>query len=100
MDDESIIKDRRNRDNRLEYTLLQYNFTSFKMPFWVFDLSLFQSGWDLDYFALDMNMETMDDFLETGFAEEGTIDLNETSFDTLIPGHILDSNIIDLCLKW
>ncbi len=100
MDDKSSIKDLQNRDNRLEYTSLQYNFTSLKMLFWEFDWSLFQSGQDLDYFALDMNMETIDDLLETVFAKEGTIDLNETSFDTLIPGHILDSNIIDLCLKW
>ena len=100
MDDKAIIKDRQNRDNRLENTSLQHNFTPFKMPFWVFDQSLFESGRDLDYFALDMNMGTMDDLLQIVFAEEGTIELNETSFGTLIPGQILDSNIIYLCLKW
>jgi hypothetical protein len=47
-----------------------------------------------------MNMGTMDDLLQIVFAEEGTIELNETSFGTLIPGQILDSNIIYLCLKW
>ena len=100
MDDESSIKDEQNRDIRLEYTALQYNLNSFKMPFRVFDRSLFQSGRDLNFFELDMNVETMDDLLETVFAEEGTIDFNKTSFDTLIPGHLLDSKIIDLCLKW
>jgi len=100
MDDESSIKDEQNRDIRLEYTTLQYNLNSLKMPFRVFDWSLFQSGRDLNFFELDMNVETMDDLLETVFAEEGTIDFNKTSFDTLIPGHLLDSKIINLCLKW
>ncbi len=70
------------------------------MLFRVFDRSLFQSGRDLNFFELNMNVETMDDLLETVFAEEGTIDFNKTSFDTLIPGHLFDSKIIDLCLKW
>jgi hypothetical protein len=49
-----------------------------------------------------MNMGTspIDDLLQRVFAEEGTIDLNKTSFGMLIPGKILASNIIDLCLKW
>jgi hypothetical protein len=49
-----------------------------------------------------MNMETspIDDLLQRVFAEEGTIDLNKKSFGTLIPGQILDSIIINLCLKW
>jgi hypothetical protein len=100
MDDETIFKDQQNRANRLEYTSLQYKFTSFKMPFRVFDQSLFESGWDLSYFALDMKMGTMDDQLQKVFSEEGTIELNKISFGTLIPGQIRDSNIINLCLKW
>jgi hypothetical protein len=54
------------------------------------------------FFEFDMNMGTspIDDLLQRVFAEEGTIDLNKTSFGTLIPGQIPDSNIIDLCLKW
>jgi hypothetical protein len=45
-------------------------------------------------------MGITDDMLQRVFAEEGTIELYETSFGTLNPGQILDSNTIDLCLKW
>lgn len=42
----------------------------------------------------------VDDLLDTVFCQEGSIKFHKSSFDTLIPGHLLDSNIIDLCLKW
>jgi hypothetical protein len=77
------------------------------MPFQVFDQSLFKSGCDLSYFALEMNwgttsltIDNMDDLLHRVYAEEGTIELKEASFGTLTPGQILDSSIIDLCFKW
>ena len=38
--------------------------------------------------------------LQRVFAEEGTIELNKTKLGTLAPGEILDSSIIDLCVKW
>jgi hypothetical protein len=71
------------------------------MSFQVFNQSLFKSSRDF-FFEFDMNMGTspIDDLLQRGFAEEGTIDLNETSFGTLIPGQIFDSNITNLCPKW
>jgi hypothetical protein len=102
MDDEDVLKDQQNRNDILEYSSLSYNFTFFKMPFQVFDQSLFKSSCDFSFFEFDMNMGTspIDDLLQRVFAEEVTVDLNETSFGTLIPGQILDSNIIDLCLKW
>jgi hypothetical protein len=102
MDDDDILKDQRNRNDKLEYSSLSYNFTFFKMPFQVFNQSLFKLSHDLYFFELDMNIgkSPIDDLLQRVFAEEGTIDLNETSFGTLIPGKILDSNIINLCLKW
>jgi hypothetical protein len=102
MDNKDVLKDQQNRNDILEYSSLSCTFTFFKMLFHVFNQSLFKSSCDLFLFEFDMNMVTspIDDLLQRVFAEEGTIDLNETSFGTLIPGQILDSNIIDLCLKW
>ncbi len=100
MDDEVIMKDQQNTVDTSEYTSLSYNFSSFKMLFQVLHQSLFKSGWNLDYFALDQNMGITDDMLQRVFAEEGTIEFYETSFGTLNLGQILDSNTIDLCLKW
>jgi hypothetical protein len=84
----------------MEYNAYQNKIYSFIFPFQVNDRSLFQSGQNLSYFTLDINMETMDDVLDTLFRQEGSIKLHKSSFNTLIPGHLLDSNIIDLCLKW
>jgi hypothetical protein len=44
-------------------------------------------------------MGITDDMLQRVFAEEGTFELYETSFGTLNPGQIFDSNTIDLYLK-
>ena len=100
MDEESSVKVDQMRHMRMEYTAHQNNISSFIFPFRVNDWSLFQSGRNLSYFTLDMNTETMDDLLDTVFRQEGSIKFHKSSFDTLIPGHLLDSNIIDLCLKW
>jgi hypothetical protein len=102
MDNEDILKDQQNSNDELEYSSLSCNFTLFNMPFQVFDQSLFKSSYDLYFFELDMNMGTspIDDLLQRVFADKGTIDLNKTSFGTLILGQILDSNIINPCLKW
>ncbi len=70
MDDEAIMRDQQNMVDKLEYTSLSYNFSPFKMPFQVLDQSLFKSGWNLDYFALDQNMGLTDDMLQRVFAEE------------------------------
>ena len=76
------------------------------MPFQVFDKTLFKSGSELFYFSLDnyhgtaLTNENWDDLLHAVFAEEGTFELNKTSFGTLTPGQSLDSSVIDLCLKW
>jgi len=78
----------------------QYNISSFVFPFWANDRSLFQSGRNLSYFSLDAITETMDDLLNSVFRQEGSIKLHSSSFESLIPGHPLDSRIIDLCLKW
>ena len=100
MDEESCGKVDECRHMRMEYTAHQYNISSFIFPFRVNDRSLFQSGRNLSYFSLDTNTETMDDLLDTVFRQEGSIKLQSSSFDSLIPGHLLDSKIIDLCLKW
>jgi hypothetical protein len=101
MNEESSVKiDQRMKNIRMEYTAYQNKIYSFIFPFQVNDRSLFQSGQNLSYFTLDINMENMDDVLDTLFRQEGSIKLHKSSFNTLIPGHLLDSNIIDLCLKW
>ena len=98
--EESSVKVNQMKHMRMEYTAYQDKISSFIFPFRVNDQSLFQSGQNLSYFTLDVNTETMDDILDTFFRQEGSIKFHKSSFDTLIPGHLLDSNIIDLCLKW
>jgi hypothetical protein len=106
MDDQARLKNQQNTSEILVYNSFQYNFTSFKMPFQVFDKTLFKSGSELFYFSLDnyhgtaLTNENWDDLLHAVFAEEGTFELNKTSFGTLTPGQSLDSSVIDLCLKW
>ena len=76
----------------------QSSFMPFKMPFWIFAGSICKSGCGLGFFQL--SNEVSDDMLQRVFAEEGTIELNKTKLGTLAPGEILDSSIIDLCVKW
>jgi hypothetical protein len=69
------------------------------MPFQVNDNTLFKSGSELSYFSFDnyqgtaLTNENWDNLLHTVFAEEGTLELNKTSFATLTPGQSLDSSI-------
>jgi hypothetical protein len=106
VDDQVSLKNQRNTSEILVYNSLQYNFSSFTMPFQVNDNTLFKSGSELSYFSFDnyqgtaLTNENWDNLLHTVFAEEGTLELNKTSFATLTPGQSLDSSIIDLCLKW
>jgi hypothetical protein len=106
VDDQASLKNQRNTSEIIVYNSLQYNFNSFKMPFQVFDKTIFKSGSELSYFSLDnyqgtaLTSDNWDDLLHTVFAEEGMFELNKTSFGTLIPGKSLDSSIINLCLKW
>ena len=106
MDDRAILKNHRIMSDKAEYTTLQQSFTSFTMPFHVFDQSLFKSGCDLSFFDLEKNMDptltsnNWDDLLHKVYVAEGSIELNKRCFDTLTPGQSLDSAIIDLCLKW
>jgi hypothetical protein len=66
--------------------------------FWIFAGSTCKSGCGLGFFQLSNDIS--DDMLQRVFAKEGTIKLNETKLATLAPGDILDSSIIDLCVKW
>jgi hypothetical protein len=106
MDDRTILKNHRIMSDKAEYTTLQESFTSFTMPFHVFDQSLFKSGCHLSFFDLEKNMDptltsnNWDDLLHKLYVAEESIELNKRCFDTLTPGQSLDSAIIDLCLKW
>jgi hypothetical protein len=99
MNKESGVKVNECRHKKKQYTVTQNNISSFIFPFRVYDQSLFHSGRNLSFFRLDMNTE-MDDLLDAVFHQEGSISLHSSSFDTLFTGHLLDSKIIDLCLKW
>ena len=106
VDNHAILKNQQITADKSKYTSLQFNFNSFKMPFQVCDQSLFKLGCDLSFFELDKNRGTAltsddwDDLLHKVYVEEGTFELNKTSFGTLTSWQSLDSTIIDLCLKW
>jgi hypothetical protein len=69
---------------RMEYTTYQDKIYSFIFPFQVNDRSLFQSGQNLSYFTLDINMETMDDLLDTlYFVKKDLANCYKSSFYTL-----------------
>ncbi len=106
VDDCAILKNQQITGDKSEYTSLQFNFTSFKMSFQIFDQTLFKSGCDLSFFDLDKNQGTAlasdnwDDLLHKVYVEEGTFEPNKTPYGTLTSWQSLDSTIVDLCLKW
>ena len=86
---------------RYENASIHHNFTPFKVPFQKNDKTVFTSGCNLTYFSFDTSSSTnWDDIIQSVYAEEGTIELTKTTFDTLITGQKIDFRIIDLCLKW
>jgi hypothetical protein len=106
VENQAILKNQQITGDKSKYTSLQFSFNSFKKPFQVCDQSLFKLGCDLSFFELDKNRGTAltsdnwDDLLHKVYVEEGTFELNKTSFGTLTSRQSLDSTIIDLCLKW
>ncbi len=73
-------------------------FIPFKIPFQTFVGSTCQSGNDLYFFQLSDDVS--DDDLQTVFAEEGSIEINEATFATLDQEKTVNSSIIDFCMKW
>lgn len=101
MDEQARLKDQQNTSELFEYTSGHYNFTSFKMPFQMTDKTLFNSGCNLASFSFDtFSSKNWDDILHSVYAKEGTIELNKTTLNTLLPRQSIDFRIIDFCLKW
>ena len=101
MDNQARLKYQHNPGELYENASIHHNFTPFKVPFQKNDKTVFTSGCNLTYFSFDTSSSTnWDDIIHSVYAEEGTIELTKTTFDTLITGQKIDFRIIDLCLKW
>ncbi len=55
VNNQAILKNQQITGDKSNYTSLQFNFNSFKMPFQVCDQSLFKLGCDISFFELDKN---------------------------------------------